>query len=502
MTKNAYAPRLTARKALALLALSLLAVALAPARARAQWTQPTPPDTNIHNTNDGNVGIGTGATVPAERLVTMGNILGGNITAHTKLYPTYDSQNNSIFELGYGTPTAGIVPLANFVPRKNLTSANNVIGALSFANSSIPDGNEKRVAAILGWTDLTTTSGSLRFYVTNGGTFAEKMRLAPSGFLGLGTSSPLNLLHVDGGGVPGQLRVSGTGLAALNLKDYAGGTDAKFYQLRTDSSLFRLSLINDSELAFVRQNILVANSAGNVGLGTDDASDLSFKLALKTDAANDGMLLKSSATWSFFAANLGEGSYNSITKGGDRGIVYGGNTAGSPGGGFVIAPWASATSGLRVDASGNVGIGTSAPGARLDVSGGYLHIGGVCGGALPNAQGAYLSWNQNCGTGETDLINHQGLGTGGFAFMNTANGSTLTTLMSISGTGDVTVGGAINARYQDVAEWVPSTQKLSAGTVVVLDPERSNHVLASTISYDTKVAGVVSGRPGITLGEG
>jgi hypothetical protein len=115
----------------------------------------------------------------------------------------------------------------------------------------------------------------------------------------------------------------------------------------------------------------------------------------------------------------------------------------------------------------------------------------VCGGAPPNTQGAYLSWNQNCGTGETALINHQGGGAGGFDFMNTPNGSTPNTLMSISGGGDVTVSGAINARYQDVAEWVPSTQKLSAGTVVVLDPERINHVVASTTSYDTKVAGVV-----------
>jgi hypothetical protein len=63
-------------------------------------------------------------------------------------------------------------------------------------------------------------------------------------------------------------------------------------------------------------------------------------------------------------------------------------------------------------------------------------------------------------------------------------------------------GGSFQATYQDMAEWVPSEQKLSAGTVVVLDTERANHVLASTTSYDTKVAGVVSERPGILLGEG
>src|SRR5205807_6310727 len=47
-----------------------------------------------------------------------------------------------------------------------------------------------------------------------------------------------------------------------------------------------------------------------------------------------------------------------------------------------------------------------------------------------------------------------------------------------------------------------STQKLAAGTFVVLDLDRANHVLASTTAYDTAVAGVVSERPGIALGEG
>jgi len=67
--------------------------------------------------------------------------------------------------------------------------------------------------------------------------------------------------------------------------------------------------------------------------------------------------------------------------------------------------------------------------------------------------------------------------------------------------GNVTVSGNIGAKYQDVAEWVPARQQLIAGTVVTLDPLKSNQVIASTHSYDTRVAGVVSSQPGITLGE-
>ena len=67
--------------------------------------------------------------------------------------------------------------------------------------------------------------------------------------------------------------------------------------------------------------------------------------------------------------------------------------------------------------------------------------------------------------------------------------------------GSITVDGNINAKYQDVAEWVESSQQLPAGTVVILNPDEDNQVLASTQSYDSRVAGVISLQPGITLGD-
>lgn len=72
---------------------------------------------------------------------------------------------------------------------------------------------------------------------------------------------------------------------------------------------------------------------------------------------------------------------------------------------------------------------------------------------------------------------------------------------SLDVTGNINVSGNINAKYQDVAEWVPADKPISAGTVVTLDLSRSNHVVPSSASYDTTVAGVISAQPGITLGE-
>jgi len=61
----------------------------------AQWSN----GTNINNTNNGTVSIGT--TSPGgDKLIIAGNTVGGNITTRTQLHSTYNTQNNVIMELG------------------------------------------------------------------------------------------------------------------------------------------------------------------------------------------------------------------------------------------------------------------------------------------------------------------------------------------------------------------------------------------------------------------
>ncbi|HKY22511.1 MAG TPA: hypothetical protein VJM31_14965 [Vicinamibacterales bacterium] len=67
--------------------------------------------------------------------------------------------------------------------------------------------------------------------------------------------------------------------------------------------------------------------------------------------------------------------------------------------------------------------------------------------------------------------------------------------------GDIMVDGNIAAKYQDIAEWVRSSERVSAGTVMVLGSSGTDVVRQSERKYDTSVVGVVSPQPGIALGE-
>jgi len=108
---------------------------------------------------------------------------------------------------------------------------------------------------------------------------------------------------------------------------------------------------------------------------------------------------------------------------------------------FATNGLSTATERMRIKSSGNVGIGTNNPQSLLDVAG------------------------------------------------------------NLNVSGNATISGNIAAKYQDIAEWTAARGEAPAGTVVSLDVERTNSVRASQRAYDTRVAGVVSAKPGVILGE-
>jgi hypothetical protein len=67
--------------------------------------------------------------------------------------------------------------------------------------------------------------------------------------------------------------------------------------------------------------------------------------------------------------------------------------------------------------------------------------------------------------------------------------------------GNADIAGNIAAKYQDVAEWVPARKNIAPATVVSLDVTRTNTVTPSSRAYDSHIAGIVSAKPGLILGE-
>jgi hypothetical protein len=160
------------------------------------------------------------------------------------------------------------------------------------------------------------------------------------------------------------------------------------------------------------------------------------------------------------------------------------------------------------DVSGYVGIGTTNPGDKLNVVGGitvngpgYYAALRLQGGGANDVNWGIFSGYPNAG----DFLIRQGgvdlraltikKDTGYIGIGTTAPASRLHV------SGDLTIDGAVNARYQDVAEWVERVDPLDAGTIVTIDPDGLNRVAASTEAYDMRVAGAVSAQPGLVLGE-
>ena len=168
---------------------------------------------------------------------------------------------------------------------------------------------------------------------------------------------------------------------------------------------------------------------------------------------------------------------------------------------------------LRIKSDGTIGMGTSSPSTAFHLNSaaaGYATAGQFLITDSSNTN-RHLRFGYDASL-EAGWIQASKVGTDYEPLLLNPNGANVgigtpspTAKLHVAGnsriTGNLTVDGNIAAKYQDVAEWVDSSQELKAGTVVILDPGVSNQVIASTEAYDSRVAGVISLKPGLALGE-
>ena len=218
-------------------------------------------------------------------------------------------------------------------------------------------------------------------------------------------------------GTPGYLQVNGNNSSDRNLlnggmliygsEPFFWGTDLGY---NTSVSRYRTRIfahpVGDIAFSFTssptaqssfNDSMVIRGDSGNVGIGTPNPSQ---KLEVNGNIA--------------------------LTLGSNGVIVFADGTTQSTAAGSTSTP-GSVTPGPPNSAITNVN--------------GILHVTGNVYPSLAT-QGGYLGWNAlTGGTGETDFLNNQGGGPGGFAFFNTPpSGSPASVLMFLTGAGRLGIG--------------------------------------------------------------
>ena len=320
----------------------------------------------LHITTAGNVGIGT--TAPVSKLNVTDGV--NPYTAGTgELLQLKRSTTNSaasgataisignasnLFRIVYGgtSDRLGFVDGGNIEALSIMNGGNVGIGTtnplvrLDVRNGSILAG------------DVSSTNGSviLQGYYSGSDTTAVfgTQRSSGAPVLGYGvrpsTSAAGSFLSSASTALP---------RAALVVGDAATGTgDIKFYT-GSSQTVPTGSAVTLSPVMTIRNN-------GNVGIGTVNPSKaLDVVGDIRSNDTNGSVSFGNDADPSFIARAGGAGYHTSNSAAGDLAIRV------MPGQKFLVGTSASGTTYTRlaIDTSGNVGIGTTAPGAKLHVTG-------------------------------------------------------------------------------------------------------------------------------------
>ena len=202
------------------------------------------------------------------------------------------------------------------------------------------------------------TNGTLAFY--NGG---YRMAITPAGNVGIGTTSPGRILHLDAdqGRPIIQLDKGGDKIISMGTGSSATGADDTIFQMFNEGSeLVRIFTEGNSWL-----------NGGNVGIGTTTPhafDTTATKFHVKNDAGAGNVA--EVARFEGSSDATGSGAVVRIGTSNDRGMYFqAGRTGSVPYAEIGTTEYNGAkTLAIALDNAGNVGIGTTTPGAKLDIN--------------------------------------------------------------------------------------------------------------------------------------
>ena len=342
-------------------------------------------DYRISIKENGNIGIGT--TSPTQKLEVIGTSYFSN--------DIYVGANKGIFFSGNGAYNTGIYSSGgdflfqtSGVEKMRLDSAGNVgIGTtapswkLQVETSDVTAAmfRSNSSATILG-IDNSAADGDpqLKFYINDIGTFtlgvddsdSDKFKIGTSdlntntrltidgsGNVGIGTTTPIDKFHVVGG-------ITSTGLADSldgNVGSIQIGYDGTNGVIRTwYSSPLIYSVYAHHRFDTNGSERMRITNTGNVGIGTSSPSSM-----LTLNGTTPYIRIERSGvnTWQI------QNNYLSVQNG------------------FSVNNITAGTTPFFIGENGNVGIGTTSPGSKLDVNGTFSLLGGAGGYWLNGVQG-------------------------------------------------------------------------------------------------------------------
>jgi hypothetical protein len=357
-------------------------------------------------TSDGKFGVGTGSPVA--------NLTVGGLPVSENGSTSYGSTLIRGEDYSISNTQRGILDI-----EMSSVTAQDAGATLTFTNnvSFFGTGNDFVAAGLKAAKENATNanqSSYLAFYTNGSGTVSERLRIDSSGNVGIGTSSPGNLLHVSGSGDVADFETSSVGGVTFSRTNNVGNGSVHFGVgfLNADSTVANISTINRTGgttstgtgyelrtsvagtgyLSYYTNGseAMRIDDSGNIGIGTS-SPDTKLDLFLGTTTSGDyitagntnrfGNGLNKLAVFKHGynspqeVASIAVNTVSNAPNLDGRGdlLFYTGTSGASDGG-------STSAERMRIDFNGNVGIGTSSPGQKLEVNGNIIADGIYLGG--------------------------------------------------------------------------------------------------------------------------
>jgi len=255
----------------------------------------------------------------------------------------------------------------------------------------------------------SSSSGSLQFWTVS----SERMRVTSGGNVGIGTTSPSYKFDVNSTSAGTLVRFTGSGDGGRGLSFISADNGIYLGAIwtRDVASAYGVHAWSVNSAEKVR-----IDNAGNVGVGTTAPA---YKFDVNGRIRGNDVGLGSSSNWYYFDS-------------------YGGGNFMGLGGGTNLQFWINAAERMRIDSSGNVGIGRTSPSGKLDVNGRtYIRASG--------SDTVLTLLNQSGGDGSISVTGTSNTMNYGFSTFSTGNA------LFIQNDGNIGIGTTAPAARLDVA---------------------------------------------------